>query len=90
MPARPPRTFKSAMSDEDAHSDEGIEDFTEDEQSPEEDLQEAGGEKIKFRRNVPWIRIATFGTLGKSEEKLQASVLQVATDQLKPYIPEYF
>jgi hypothetical protein len=31
------------MSDDDAHSDEENEDFTEDEQSPEEDLPEAGG-----------------------------------------------
>jgi hypothetical protein len=78
------------MSDEEALSDEGNEDFTEDEQSPEEDLPAAGGKKIKFRRNVPWIRIATFGRLGKSEEELQAMVLQVATDQLKPYIPDFF
>ena len=41
------------MSDEEAHSDEGNEDFTEDEQSPDEDLPEAGGNKIKFRRNLP-------------------------------------
>jgi len=78
------------MSDEEAHSDEGNEDFTEDEQSPDEDLPEARGKKIKFRRNVPWVRIDTFGKIGKSEEELQASVLQVATDQLKPYIPECF
>ena len=34
------------MSDEEAHSDEGNEDFTEDEQSPDEDLPAAGGKKL--------------------------------------------
>jgi hypothetical protein len=40
--------------------------------------------------NVPLTRIATFRTIGTSEEELWASVLQLATDLLKPYIPEYF
>ncbi len=44
--------------------------------------------KIRFRQRAPWTRVATFNMMGKSEEELQACILQVAIDQLKPFLPE--
>jgi hypothetical protein len=46
LPVCLPRTFKSAMSDKEARSDEAIENFTVDEQSPDEDLPNSGGKKL--------------------------------------------
>jgi len=48
----------------------------------------SGATKIRFRKREPWTRIATFNKMGKSEEELQACILQVSTDQLKPFLPE--
>jgi hypothetical protein len=48
----------------------------------------SGATKIRFQKREPWTRIAKFNKIGKSEEELQACILQVSTDQLKPFLPE--
>jgi hypothetical protein len=48
----------------------------------------SGATKIRFLQREPWTRVATFNKMGKSEEELQACILQVATHQLKPFLPE--
>jgi hypothetical protein len=79
---RPPRTPEpwEALSDE----EDRVEENTENEDS---DLE--GAVKIKFRKHFPWQQIARWSKTGKSEEDVQALILQAATDQLKPWIPSY-
>jgi hypothetical protein len=42
-----------------------------------------GAEKIRFRRLIAWQQIARWTSSGKSEENVQALILQAATDQVK-------
>ena len=48
-----------------------------------------GSEKVKFRRQQPWIGKVLFNMAGKSEEEIQALVLQCAKDQIEPFIESY-
>ena len=48
-----------------------------------------GLQKIKFRRRQPWIGKVLFNMTGKSEEEIQALVLQCAKDQIEPFFESY-
>ena len=51
------------------------------EENNDSDLE--GGKKIRFRRLIAWQQIARWTSSGKSEENVQALILQAATDQVK-------
>ena len=73
---RPPRTPEQweALTDEENR----VEENTENEDS---DLE--GAVKIRFRRLITWQQVARWSKSGKSEENVQALILQAANDQVK-------
>jgi len=73
---RPPRTPETweALTDEEDRVEENTE-------NNDSDLE--GAEKIRFRRLIAWQQIARWTSSGKSEENVQALILQAATDQVK-------
>ncbi len=77
---RPPRTSETweALSDEEDRVEENME-------NNDSDLE--GAEKIRFCRLIAWQQIARWTSSGKSEENVQALILQAATDQVKSWIP---
>ena len=79
---RPPRTPEpwEALTDEEDRVEENTE---------KEDSDLEGAVKIRFRRLIAWQQVARWSKTGKSEEDVQALILQAATDQLKPWIPSY-
>ena len=79
---RPPHTPEQwkALTD----GDDRVEENTENNDS---DLEDA--EKIRFRRLIAWQQIARWTSSGKSEENVQALILQAATNQVKSWIPFY-
>ena len=82
-----PRKFKkSAMSDVD---EEHSAVAAEDEGRAAEDSEELeGAEKIRVRRKAEWQQVGLWNKEGLSVEDLDARILEVATEQLKPYIPD--
>jgi len=79
---RPPSTPEQwkALTDEEDRVEENTE-------NNDSDLE--GAEKIRFRRLIAWQQIARWSSSGKSEENVQALILQEATDQVKSWIPFY-
>ena len=78
-PLRIPETWEALTDEEDR-----VEEKTE-----KEDSELEGAEKIRFRRLIAWQQIARWTKSGKSEETVQALILQEATDQVKSWIPFY-
>ena len=78
-PPRHPEQWKALTDEEDR-----VEENTENDDS---DLE--GAEKIRFRRLIAWQQIARWTKSEKTEENVQALILQAATDQVKPWIPFY-
>ena len=68
-------------------TDEEDHDPNELEEESSSDLE--GSQKVKFRRRQPWVGKALFSMAGKSEEEIQALVLQCAKDQIEPFIESY-
>ncbi len=77
---RPPRTPEQwkALTDE----EDRVEETTENDDS---DLE--GAQKIRFL--IAWQTFARWTKSGKSEEDVQALILQASNDQVKPWIPSY-
>ena len=57
-------------------------------QAAEESEELEGAEKIYVRRKAEWQQVGLWNKEGLSVVDLDARVLEVATEQLKPYIPE--
>ena len=47
-----------------------------------------GTEKIHVRRRAEWQQVGLWNKEGLSVEDIDARILEVATEQLKPYIPD--
>ncbi len=61
----------------------------EDENEAAEDSEELeGGQKIYVRRKAEWLQVGHWNKEGLSVEDIDARILEVATEQLKPYIPD--
>jgi hypothetical protein len=54
-----------------------------DENTVKEDSDLEGAVKIRFRRLITWQQVARWSKSGKSEEDVQALILQAANDQVK-------
>ncbi len=91
-PGRAPVSAKiqtTTMSDEDSGSERGNQADAQPEAAASSEDELEGSKKIRFRSKSSWKQVASWPKEGKSEEELQALILQAAKDQLQPWIPEY-
>ena len=91
-PGRAPVSAKiqtNTMSDAESGSERGNQADAQPEAAASSEDELEGSKKIRFRSKSSWKQVASWPKEGKSEEELQALILQAAKDQLQPWIPEY-
>ena len=84
-----PRKNSNAMSDEDSGPDKDTREETEPDEENSDKEEMEGAKKIRFRKKAEWRQVAMWSKERKSEEDIQALLIQVAKDKLQPWIPEY-